>query len=83
MKTVVHGGHQIEIPGGHIIGKEEVRYDGRVVSSKYSMAGAMHTFQVREDGEEVRYDVELGTRWHGFTCWAVVRRNGVIIYSDK
>jgi len=83
MKTIVCGGHKIEIPGMGLTGKEQVQYDGVVVSSKHSVFGATHVFSVKEDGEDAQYEVELGTRWHLFTSWAIVRRNGKVIYSDR
>ena len=83
MKTVFHQGHKIEVPGMSLMGREKVLYDGREVSSKVSMTGATHVFRVIENGEEVQYEVEIGTRWHGFTSWATIRRNGVLIYSDR
>lgn len=83
MKAVVYGGHTIEIPGMSLTGKEEVRYDGKIVSTRHSIFGSTHIFSVQEDSENIHYVVHIGTRWHLFTTWAIVRRNGVVIYSDK
>jgi len=83
MKTIVYNGHQIQLPGMSLTGKEEIKYDGRVVSSKRTIVGGTHIFKVKENGEDVDYEVELGTRWHGFTSWCVVRRNGKVIYTDR
>ena len=83
MKTIVYNQHQIQLPGFSPIGKEEIKYDGRVVSSKHTMTGGTHIFRVREGEEDVDYEVEIGTRWHGFTAWYVVRRNGKVIYTDR
>jgi len=80
MKTVVYKGHKIEIKGW---GKEKVFYDGKEVSSKWSMMGATHIFRVAEDGEEVQYDVTIGMRWHGLSWWCEVRRKGEAIYTDR
>ena len=82
-KTVSHNGHLIEVPGTSLTGKEEVRYDGRVVSSKHSVTGATHVFSVEEDGERVQYEVEIGTRWHGMSAWSTVRCEGKVIFSDR
>ncbi len=38
---------------------------------------------VKEDGEDTQYEVELGTRWRLFTSWAIVRRNGKVIYTER
>lgn len=83
MKTIMYKGHKIEIPGMSLTGKETVLYDGRVVSSKRSVTGATHIFRVNEEGEDVQYEIEIGTRWHGFSSWCTVRRKGEIIYSDR
>ena len=80
MKTILSDGHKIEIKGW---GKEKVYYDGRLVSSKLSMTGATHVFTVNEEGQEVQYEVSLGTRWHGLSYWVEVRKNGKIIYTDR
>ena len=83
MKTIVHDGHQIQLPGYSLTGKEEIKYDGRVVSSKHTITGGTHVFRVNENGEDIDYEVEIGTRWHGFSAWYVVRRNGKVIYTDR
>lgn len=83
MKVIVHNGHQIQLPGMSLTGKEEVKYDGKVVSSKHTIFGGTHVFRVKEDGEDVDYEIEIGTRWHGLSCWYVVRRNGKVIYTDR
>jgi len=83
MKTVMCGEHKIEIKDMSLTTKEVIRYDGKVVSSTHSMTGSTHIFSVREGADDVQYDVELGLRWHGFSGWAVVRRNGKVIYTDR
>ena len=61
MRTIVYNEHQIQLPGMSLTGKEEVKYDGRVVSSKHTMFGGTHVFKVKEDGEDVDYEVDIGT----------------------
>lgn len=80
MKTVISNGHKIEIKGW---GKEKVFYDGKEVSSKYSMTGTTHIFRITEDGEEVQYEIMIGSHWHGLSWWCEVRRKGEIIYTDR
>ncbi len=82
MKTVIHNGHKIEAPGSTLTGLEEVRYDGEVVSSKRSILGATHVFVVEEDGETVQYEVQIGTRWHGFSATCTIRRAGELLFTD-
>ena len=83
MKTIAYKGHNIQIQEMSLTGVEKVLYDGKQVSFKRTMTGGTHIFTVKEDGEDVVYEVEIGLRWHGFTSWSVVRRNGVVIYSDR
>jgi hypothetical protein len=83
MKTVMCGEHKIEIQDTSLTAKEVIRYDGKVVSSAHSMSGSTHIFSVREGNDDVQYEVEIGGRWHGFTAWAVVRRNGKVIFTDR
>ena len=80
MKTIISNNHRIEIKGW---GKEKIFYDGELVSSKLSVTGATHIFKKTEENEEVQYKVSFGTRWHGFTYWVEVRRNGITIYIDR
>jgi len=80
MLVVMHKNHKIEIK---MLGKEKIFYDGKEVSNKWSVTGATHVFRVTEDGEDVQYDVKIGTRWHGFSWWCEVRRKGEIIYTDR
>jgi hypothetical protein len=60
-----------------------VFYDGKEVSSKFSVAGATHSFTVKENNKEVQYDVDIDLKWHGCSVSTIIRRNGKIIYSDK
>lgn len=84
MKTVAHGAHVIQIAeAADLFGKEEVYYDGRLVSSKRTMTGGTHIFSTVEDGERVDYDVQVEGRWHGLGFSSTVRRNGIIVYTDK
>ncbi len=83
MRTVIHNGHTIEIPGMNVTGREDVRYNGEIVSSKHSILGARHEFEVEEDGQNVQYEVKLGMRWHGLTGWAHLKRNGELLFTDR
>ncbi len=80
MITVMHESHRIEVKGW---GKEIVYYDGQPVSAKWSMVGSTHVFRVKEEDKDVQYEVTLDTRWHGFSYWCEIRRNGQIIYTDR
>ena len=82
MKTIIHDGHRIEAPGSTLTGKEIVRYDGAIVSSKRSILGATHTFEVDEKGEPVQYEIAIGTRWHGFSATCTILRNGELLFTD-
>jgi hypothetical protein len=64
-------------------GREDVRYDGQLVSSKHSILGATHEFEVDEGGEPVTYEVRLGMRWHGLAGWAHLKRNGELLFTDR
>tara|TARA_Y100000034_G_C6815357_1_gene366782 strand:+ start:269 stop:511 length:243 start_codon:yes stop_codon:yes gene_type:complete len=80
MATVSINGHTIQVDGW---GTEKVYYDSKLVSSKFSMGGANHTFTAKEKGKKIQYDVEIGMRWHGCSFWTIIRREGKVIYSDK
>lgn len=83
MKTISYDGHKIEISSMSLTAKEVIKYDGAVVSEKRSIAGATHIFSVSENNEDIQYEIEIGTRWHMFSAWAIVRRNGIVIFTDR
>lgn len=60
--TLFHNGNQIEVHNS-LMGKETIKYNGEVVSSKSSFFGAKHAFWVIEDGEEVEYKVLISFNW--------------------
>lgn len=82
MKTIIYKGHKIEF-SNTLTGKETVLYDGKVMSSKHSLFGATHVFVVKEEGEDIQYEVETNTRWHMCSYWCIVRRKGEVLYSDR
>jgi len=83
MKTLNYNGHTIEAPGSTLSGMERVRYNGELVSSKWSILGAEHTFEAVEDGSQVEYLVSIGTRWHGFGATCMIYRNDELLFSDR
>ena len=80
MRTIVYGGHTIQVK---TFGTEKIHYDGQLVSSKNSWSGATHIFSVKEDAENVQYEVEIRSRALGLDDCVIVRRNGIIIFSDR
>ena len=80
MTTIISDGHKIEIKGSP---GEIIYYDDREVSNKFSIAGSTHVFRVKEAEVDVQYEVNLGSRWHGFSWWCEVRKLGVIIFTNK
>lgn len=83
MKTLFHNGHRIDAPCSSWSGIENVRYDGELVSSKYSMLGADHTFSVQEDGQDAEYQVSIGTKWKTLRATCTIYRNGEMLFTDR
>jgi len=83
MKTITYGTNIIEVSGMSLTAIEQVKYNGKIVSSKRSMLGATHIFEIEEDKQTVQYEIEIGTRWHGMSSWCTVRREGRVIFSDR
>lgn len=81
--VVKYDGHNIEIKKNQLTGKETVCYDGKEMSSKFSIGGATHVFTVDEGNQNIQYEVEINIRWHGMSASTTVRRNGQIIFTDK
>lgn len=81
--VVTYNGHNIEIKTNKLTGKETVSCDGKEVSSKSSIGGSIHVFNITEANENVQYEVDIAMRWHGLSGSTTVRRNGQIIFTDK
>jgi hypothetical protein len=78
MKTLIYNGHKIEVK---LWWTEKVFYDGKLMTSRFTVFGGTHIFQVEEEGETINYEVET---YEGFPIGGMkVRRNGILIYSDK
>ena len=80
MTTIATNGHTIEIKA---LGSERIFYDGKLVSKKFSIFGSTHIFRTEEDGENIQYEIDIGTRWHGFSFHCTVRREGKIIFTNR
>ena len=80
MITIVYGNHTIQVETGW---KERVLFDGQVMGNKHTWRGGTHIFSVKEDEENVQYEVEYHARGLLASTWVVIRRNGKIIFSDK
>lgn len=66
-----------------LTGKEIIKYNGREISTKRTAMGGIHLFQATENNEAANYEVELKTRWHTMGYYVNVRRNGILIFSNK
>lgn len=78
MKTIMYNGHRIDVK---LLFTEKVFYDGRQMTSKFTVFGGTHVFRVEEDGESVTYEIEIHS---GFMApWIKIRRNGIVIYTDN
>ena len=78
--TFYVGKHEIRVHNHVWTGKETVYYDDMVVSSKRSVLGTCHSFEVEEGGEWVRYlvNTKLGAWGLGID---VVRNNEPLMLS--
>lgn len=84
LKTVTYNDHKIEIGIlSPTFGQDTVWYDGKEVSKKLSKLGSKHSFNVVEDGSNVFYEITVKSRWHGYSSWAEVKRNSVVIFNDS
>jgi len=76
-------GNRIEIRNNNLTGKETVLFNNIIVSEKMSIGGKTHLFTVKENNEEVNYEVEMNTKWHGMGHYVNVRRRGELIFTNK
>ena len=63
-------------------GKETIKVNGEVVSSKFSFSGMDHVFQVNEGGVKVTYKLTSGTGMFG-VMFSLYKNNMPIIESPK
>jgi len=58
MPIIKYGNHVIDVKLEQS-GEETVTYDGEPMSSKMSTFGATHKFSVKEEGQDVAYEVKV------------------------
>lgn len=86
VRRIKYGPHTIKVELAWIRGKrirETIFYGSRIVSEKKWEVGAVHSFCEEEDGEAARYEIRAGEKWGDMVTWLVVRRNGLVIYSER
>lgn len=79
--TINLGGNRIEFHNA-LSGKETIKVNGEVVSSKFSFSGMDHIFKVTESGEEVTYKLRTGTGMFGVS-FSLYKNDSAIIESPK
>lgn len=57
--TVYSDNNILELHNSFLFGKETVKYNGKVVSSKYSLFGYTHSFSVDENGQKISFRVRF------------------------
>ncbi len=83
MRVLAINGNKIEIDLLSLFsGKETVYYNGEIVSQKKSLLGSIHTFEVIENGENVKYEIKVGVVFL-IRPTILVKRNGELVYSDN
>jgi hypothetical protein len=45
-----------------LIGTEIVKYNGDIVSSHWSMFGSVHRFEAVEQGQKIKYQINVGLK---------------------
>lgn len=83
MITVLDDGQELQIVTGYWTCREKVFLNKQCVSSKWSVGGSHHIFKHDTSGAITNYEVEIGLRWHWFGKYAVLRRNGSVIFTNK
>lgn len=83
MLTIQDEGNELQISTGYWSGREKIFLNKQCVSSKWSIGGSYHIFKNVIGGSTINYEVEINLRWHWFGKYSVVRKNGMIIFTDK
>ena len=68
----------------NVFSRARVFFDGELISERRGLS-SLHVFEVVEDGQTVSYDVDFG---YTPLAWirpihVVVRRNGIVAFSNK
>jgi len=82
MRILVVNGNKIEIDLVSLFsGAETVYYNGEVVSQKKSLLGSLHSFNVNENGIDVKYEIKVALSFP-IRPTIEVKREGELLYSD-
>jgi hypothetical protein len=65
-----------------LVGKETIKVNGEIVSSRFSVAGMEHVFTVEEGGEDVVYKLKTGLGFLGLSI-NLFRDDAAIILGQK
>lgn len=79
--TIHIGNNKIEIFNS-LLGKETIKVNGEVVSSKYSMSGAEHEFTISDDGRPARCKIKFGFGVNG-VVFDLYKEENPIVESEK
>jgi hypothetical protein len=79
--TIYLGENTIEISNS-ILGKEVIRVNDKIVSSKYSILGANHNFQILENGIELYCQINISLGING-VVYDFYKNGKPIIESPK
>lgn len=79
--TIYLENNKIEIHNS-LFGKETIKVDGQVVSSKYSMFGANHHFSIKENDELNHYQIQISLGIQG-VLYDLYKNGKPIIESEK
>ena len=79
MPQIQVGEHSIDVSNS-FWGAETVRYDGETQAKGYSFLGRSYMFNVKEEDEDVTYEVEFKAGLLG--AHFTIRRNGRAIFTS-
>ena len=61
------------------LGKEDIYHDGQLVSSKRSLWGARHEFEVKEGPSSARYQVNISLRFPQLIGFDIYRNGNALL----
>ena len=79
MPQIQVGKHTIEV-NNSIWGTETVKYDGALKAKGNSLFGRSYLFQVKENDDDVTYEVEFKAGLLG--AHYTIRRNGLAVFTS-
>lgn len=80
--TIYYGNNKMELHNS-ILGKETIKVNNEIVSSKYSIFGAEHNFNILDSGKNVECKLTTGISLGGIKVDMTVDHHPLIVHNKN